>query len=41
MADKQPTGVEEGDNSDMIFHPSTGQDAPNGGAKQEDTVYSE
>ena len=43
MADKQPTGVEEGDNSLTASHPSpTSSDAQcTGGAQQEDTVYSD
>ena len=44
MADQQPTGVEEGDiplTASYPPPPSTGQDAPDGGAQQEKTAHSD
>ena len=42
MADQQPTGMEEGDNSLTASHLSpTSSDALNGGAQQEETAYSD
>ena len=42
MADKQPTGVEEGDNSLTASRPSpTSSDAQDGGAQREETGYSD
>ena len=39
MAEQQPIGVDEG--ASRVRPPSTGQDAPNGGAQQEETVHSD